>query len=94
MFKHLDKNGDGLVSKEEMKEGYRMLHLEGDVDAIYQAVDLDRTGSINFSDWVIATFDANSFLTPERLQKAFVIFDSDVGGTVSAVEVKEMLCQG
>lgn len=25
VFKFLDKNGDGLVAKEEMKDGYRML---------------------------------------------------------------------
>ena len=49
---------------------------------------------MNFTDWVIVTFDPASFLTQDRLQRAFVMFDSDGGGTVSAVEVKEMLCQG
>lgn len=33
-------------------------------------------------------------LTQEKLKAAFVLFDRDGGGTISAVEVKELLCQG
>jgi calcium-dependent protein kinase len=33
-------------------------------------------------------------LSPEKLKAAFVLFDRDGGGTISALEVKEMLCQG
>jgi len=43
---------------------------------------------------VVATINKDKLLTKEKLQAAFALFDKDDGGTISANEVKELLCQG
>jgi len=67
---------------------------EEQVEKIFERVDLDGSGYIDYSEWVVATIDKRKLLSPEKLKAAFVLFDRDGGGTISALEVKEMLCQG
>jgi len=64
------------------------------VEKIFERVDLDGSGYIDYSEWVVATINKKKLLSPEKLKAAFVLFDRDGGGTISALEVKEMLCQG
>ena len=64
------------------------------MEKIFERVDLDGSGYIDYSEWVVATINKKKLLSPEKLKAAFVLFDRDGGGTISALEVKEMLCQG
>lgn len=45
MFKGLDKNSDGLLSRQEIIEGYKKLfsaeEAEREVDKIFEAIDFD-----------------------------------------------------
>ena len=42
----------------------------------------------------MATINKKNLLTKEKLLAAFTLFDKDGGGSISADEVKEVLCQG
>lgn len=58
VFKALDKNGDGMLSKEEIQEGYENIfgHAidHNKIDEWYAAVDLDNSGYIDYSEFVVA----------------------------------------
>ena len=62
-----------------------------EVDAIFNEVDLDGNGEIEFSEWIVASIDKNSLITNEKLELAFNLFDEDGGGTIDAKEVKATL---
>ena len=52
MFKSLDKNQDGKLSREELIDGYRNIYgemAEEEVDKILQRVDADGSGEIDYS---------------------------------------------
>ena len=95
IFKALDKNGDGKLSKEEIFDGYENFfgkNLEkADIEKMFDAVDIDRSGYIDYSEFVIASMNEKQLLTNEKLQAAFKMFDKDGSGLISANEIKEVL---
>ena len=58
---------------------------------IFEEVDLDGNGEIEFNEWIVASIDKNSLITEEKLKQAFSLFDADGSGTIRAHEVKATL---
>jgi calcium-dependent protein kinase len=95
VFKAFDKNGDGKLSMEEVKLGYldhygRIMSDE-DVEKMFQAVDSDNSGFIDYSEFVVAAMNEKALTTKDKLQAAFKMFDKDGSGVISADEIKEVL---
>lgn len=93
-FKALDINKTGVLSREELLIGYRQLMgdlAEVEVDRIMAIADTDKSGAIDYSEWVVATINKNQLLSDEKMKQAFDLFDKDGGGTISSSEIKEVL---
>merc|ERR1719507_2643346 len=98
VFKSFDKNGDGKLSYEEVKEGYlehygRVMSDE-EVENMFNAVDTDRSGFIDYSEFVVAAMNESQLTTNEKLQAAFKMFDKDGSGIISPEEIREVLSFG
>jgi len=93
-FKHLDVNKTGVLTKEELKIGYKEFIGDGaeeEVDRIMLMADTDKSGAIDYSEWVVATISKKELLSDEKLRQAFDLFDGDGGGSISSWEIKEVL---
>jgi len=95
VFKSLDKNGDGKLSKDEVKDGY-MAHYgklisDDEVDRMFEAVDTDNSGYIDYTEFVVASINEKKLLSHDKLKSAFKIFDKDNSGNITASEIKTVL---
>ena len=56
---------------------------------IFLHVDLDQTGYIEFSEFIMSSMTEKLILTHEKLAIAFKWFDTDGSGTISELEIME-----
>ena len=97
-FKRLDKNGDGKLSFEELLEAYK-LNMSGDialeeVEKIMKQVDINNSGFIDYSEFLIASAKKEVLLSKNNLENAFLMFDTDSSGKINASELRDMLSTG
>ena len=98
VFRTFDKNGDGKLDMDEVKTGYidhygKILSDE-DVEKMFNAVDTDRSGYIDYSEFVVAAMNERQLTSNDKLQAAFKMFDKDGSGIISADEIREVLTFG
>ena len=95
IFKAIDKNGDGKLSKDEILEGYEEhfgKHLDEDeLDTLFSSVDIDGSGFIDYSEFIMATMNEKKNVSEEKLKASFKTFDRDGNGTISHDEIKMVL---
>jgi len=80
IFIKLDKNGDGSLSREELLEGYTKLYGNKDraaaeVNILMQNADVDGSGTIDYSEFLLAASNKNSLLSKANVKQAFDLFD-------------------
>lgn len=94
-FKLLDRNGDGKLSREELLQAYSatmsLQAAEDEVERIMAMVDIDGSGFIDYTEFIVATTQKETLLSKENLEKAFSVFDRDGSGQISAGELRAML---
>ena len=95
IFSSFDKNGDGVLSREEIFEGYKSilgeLEANKEVDRIMKEADLDKSGSIDYNEFLIACSNRQKLLNKEKLEATFKMFDKDGDGSISAKEIRDVL---
>ena len=89
-FEQLDTNGDGMLTFAELHEGLSSLPI-AELREIWASVDIDQSGFIDYSEFLAATMDRSVYLQEKKLWEAFVTFDKDGSGKISAQELREVL---
>lgn len=95
LFKQIDSNGDGKISKEELQNYY--LKVMGDnydlteVEKIMKEIDSDQSGFVDYSEFIKATVSNSVINNVKNLRLAFMKFDSDNSGKISADEFRAVL---
>ena len=95
LFNQIDKNGDGKISKDELFNGLQPYkkeisddELRKQVDIIFNNIDSDHNGYLEYEEFVRAAIDKDHFLSVNFLQLAFNYFDKDHDGEITLEEVK------
>jgi len=94
IFNSLDKNKDGTLTLEEVREGMDKLGFKDkniDIEEIFKSIDTDRSGVINYTEFIASTMDQKLYLKEEKLYEAFKTFDKDGSGKISIEELKQIL---
>jgi len=92
VFKKLDTDNDGKLSKKEVEEGWNKAfnqHMSvQEIQEIFDHIDVDKSGVIDYSEFIMATLDRKKLLCENNLRKVFKIIDKDGSGTIDSAELK------
>lgn len=91
IFSTLDKNNDGTLTFEEIKQGCSKLNSNLNFEEVFNSLDTDKSGSINYTEFIAATIDQQIYLKNERLYEAFKSFDKDNSGKISIKEIGSVI---
>ncbi len=98
VFKSLDKDGDGQLDKEELKAAYikegKTFNVDEEVDRIFAQVDVNNTGQIDFSEFLLATVDYKKGIQDAQLKQIFDLIDKDKSKTLEKSEIAEFFGLG
>lgn len=99
VFTEMDKNHDGTLSREELIDGYTKIcgnkqEAISTVNDILAVADNDGSGSIDYSEFLVATSNRKTMLSEEKLKATFDMFDQDKSGDITPDELKSILGAG
>ncbi|CAK74200.1 unnamed protein product (macronuclear) [Paramecium tetraurelia] len=86
-FQELDKNGDGKLSMEELKE-YCSNGI--DIKDLFSRIDTDHNGFIEFTEFLTAAVDMKKLVSADQLKQAFQLLDVNGDGFLEIEEIKKM----
>ena len=94
-FRKFDKNGDGRLTLDELKEGVRNIDgcniTEEDLIKAMNVMDSNQNGFIDYTEFIAACLQSYNYLKESHLKAAFGYFDKDGSGTISLEELKQCL---
>ena len=98
VFIFLDDNGDGKLTKSELINGLTILleksEAEKEVNRLFEIIDVDRNGFIEYEEFLRAGLDKSKILTENNLDTAFKLYDINKRGKINAKELGNILGSG
>ena len=73
------------------EEHYGQILTQDELENMFNAVDLDNSGYIEYQEFVTAAINKKEMTTNENLLAAFKMFDKDGSGLITADEIREVL---
>ncbi|XP_061991753.1 calmodulin-like protein 3 [Rosa rugosa] len=107
VFATFDKNSDGFITKQELKESLKNIRVfmsDEEVEEMVNKVDANGDGLIDFSEFCLLCQgqsivnggedgnEAGEVDQEEELREAFGVFDKDKDGLISVEELGVVLC--
>ena len=96
-FKDWDTNGDGVLSREEIINGYKKTYGKVDVneiDNMIKSIDLDGNGVIDYNEFLACSINKDKIIRNDNLRICFNEFDTDGSGTISLNEITNIFKRG
>jgi calcium-dependent protein kinase len=94
-FRALDTDNDGRLSKEELLVGFLKTmpraKAERKVREIFASYDTDKSGFIDYTEFLSAGMQLSSTSNTATLKSAFTSLDTDGSGSISVEELRSML---
>ena len=98
IFKELDRDDDGQISREELKAAYEKSTTQSlintDSNMILEKLDFNLTDAIDFSEFLVANVNLLQSLNRQRLTDIFNLIDQDKNGSLSVTEIRNFLNLG
>ena len=96
-FKEWDTNGDGVLSREEIVNGYKKAYGkvdENEIDNMIKSIDLDGNGVIDYNEFLVCSMNKEKILRNDNLRICFNEFDTDHSGKISVDEISALFNKG
>jgi len=93
IFVALDTDGDGVLSSQELRDGFmRMrLNLPPNFDQLVREIDTNQSGKIDYTEFLAAGISQQYYDKESACRAAFRVFDLDGDGKITKEELKQVL---
>lgn len=96
VFRRLDRNGDGVLSLDEIKIGFRDIFGADskqykEVEKAFGSMDIDHSGFIDYTEFCAAGLGEQASQQEDAIWAAFKAFDYDNTGRISQEELRTVL---
>ncbi|CAI0542801.1 unnamed protein product [Linum tenue] len=94
VFATFDKNGDGFITKQELKESLKNIRIsvtEAEAEEMVAKVDSNGDGLIDFEEFKILCRTMGGAGEGDELRDAFEVFDRDRDGLITVEELGSVL---
>ena len=92
MFRKFDTTSDGDISLGDFKTALTPYNYsEADLESMFNAIDIDGTGVIHYSEFLAASIEAHGSIDEERIAEAFDLLDNDDSGYITVDNLKSFL---
>lgn len=96
-FKKYDTNGDGLISRDELKKMIdktaKQQYSDLELNELMDLIDIDISGKISFEEFLRVNLDNDTYITKQNMKNAFNFFDKDKSGKLSVLEINEIFAK-
>lgn len=89
-FIDISKPSDGKIQRKELKSSLRLRSSLEAADLL-DSLDSSCSGSLGFSEWLVAASSASFFCDGQLAKRAFVTLDSDGDGLISTKDLLDVL---
>jgi calcium-dependent protein kinase len=95
LFSLIDEDGNGQISRDEFRKGLqKYLNIKEtdmeEVERIFDIIDADRSGFIEYEEFTRAAIDKSKFVQDDKLKFAFRFFDKDNSGEITIDEIAQV----
>lgn len=95
VFQSWDRNNDGFLSKSEIKGAFkkynRLIAATIDFDQLFDMIDQDGSGDIEYQEFLIAATDARSLMNSKNLEAVFDMIDTNSDGYITTNELRAII---
>eukprot|EP00812_Abedinium_dasypus_P002377 NODE_128_length_2006_cov_280.320349.p2 GENE.NODE_128_length_2006_cov_280.320349~~NODE_128_length_2006_cov_280.320349.p2 ORF type:complete len:551 (-),score=189.21 NODE_128_length_2006_cov_280.320349:308-1960(-) len=96
VFEALDVGGEGFLTLAELENGLKESGIDAclsdtAVSDILAGIDTDGSGRIDYTEFIAASLDKDTFLREGYYRSAFQVFDRDGDGVISPEDMKQVL---
>lgn len=98
VFRELDENCDGKITKDELIKGFAKVYgykdkkmIEAEVDVIMGDLDSNNSGSIDYTEFLVACLNREKMLSKKMIDIAFKAFDLNNDGFITRKEFQAVM---
>lgn len=95
VFESFDVNNDGKLSHQEIIDGFKSANNQKtgkeDLLKVITKIDQDRSGFVEYEEFIRASINKKNFLTMERIKIVFDVFKNSKSNSITVSELKFIL---